>query len=99
MEYHIIKKGIESELAKKLFFNLELFLVDLAFEYPFFKEWLKRVFDELISTDQRIIVLCCGSSKFDIKGVSILKKTRDKKKYVLYVLISLIGIKELAQFY
>lgn len=80
MEYHIIKKGIESELAKKLFFNLELFLVDLAFEYPFFKEWLKGVFDELISTDQRIIVLCCGSSKFDIKGVSILKKTRDEKK-------------------
>lgn len=80
MEYYIIKKGIESDFAERLFLRLELFLVDLAFEYPFFKEWLKKVFEELTSTDKRLILLCCGSNRFDIKGVSILKKTKDEKK-------------------
>lgn len=80
MEYHIIKKGIDSVLAHNLLFKLKLFLADLAFEYPFFTEWLEKVFKELTLTDSRFIILCCDSGIFDIKGVSILKKTRDEKK-------------------
>ena len=80
MEYHIIKKGINSVLADNLLFKLKLFLADLAFEYPFFTEWLEKVFKELTLTDSRLILLCCDNGIFDIKGVSILKKTSDEKK-------------------
>ena len=70
MEYHIIKKGINSVLADNLLFKLKLFLADLAFEYPFFTEWLEKVFKELTLTDSRLILLCCDNGIFDIKGVS-----------------------------
>lgn len=80
MEYHVIKKGIDSVLADNLLFKLKLFLADLAFEYPFFTEWLEKVFKELTLTDSRLILLCCDNGIFDIKGVSILKKTSDEKK-------------------
>ena len=74
MEYHIIKKGINSVLADNLLFKLKLFLADLAFEYPFFTEWLEKVFKELTMTDSRLILLCCDNGIFDIKGVSYIQK-------------------------
>lgn len=52
----------------------------MAIEYPFFIEWLEKVFQELMFTDQRFIILCSGNNIFDIKGVSILKKTDEERK-------------------
>lgn len=80
MNYHILKKGIDVALADSLFYKLKLFLSDLAIEYPFFIEWLENVFQELMFTDQRFIILCSGNNIFDIKGVSILKKTDNERK-------------------
>lgn len=80
MNYHILKKGIDVTLADSLLYKLKLFLSDLAIEYPFFIEWLEKVFQELLFTDQRFIILCSGNNIFDIKGVSILKKTDNERK-------------------
>lgn len=76
MNYHILKKGIDVTLADSLLYKLKLFLSDLAIEYPFFIEWLEKVFQELMFTDQRFIILCSGNNIFDIKGVSILTIVR-----------------------
>lgn len=80
MNYHILKKGIDVTLADSLLYKLKPFLSDLAIEYPFFIEWLEKVFQELMFTDQRFIILCSGNNIFDIKGVSILKKTDNERK-------------------
>ena len=80
MELHVIKRGVDTSLARSLLFHLQSFLSDLALEYPFFCEWLVKVFEELQSTDKRIVVLYCGINIFDIKGVAILKTTDAEKK-------------------
>lgn len=80
MEIHMIQKGVEASLANRLLSYLQSFLSDLAFEYPFFCEWLEKVFDELQTTNKRMVVLCCGINLFDIKGVAILKSTETEKK-------------------
>ena len=80
MKFHIIKKGVEASLADSLLLHLKTFLSDLVLEYPLFLSWLEKVFEELLTTDKRIIVLCCGISIFDIKGVAILKSTDAEKK-------------------
>lgn len=80
MNIHIIKRGIDPILANSLLNKLKLILSDLALEYPFFMEWLDKVFAELMSSDNRIVLLVCESDIFDIKGVSILKKTEEENK-------------------
>lgn len=80
MNIHTINQGVDTVLADSLLNKLKLILSDLAFEYPFFLEWLEKVFLELKSSDKRIILLYCGNDIFDIKGVAILKKTKEEKK-------------------
>lgn len=80
MELYIIKKGIEVSLARSILHNLQSFLADLACEYPFFCEWLEKVFNELLTTSNRIVILYSGINIFDIRGVAILKDTNDEKK-------------------
>lgn len=80
MNIHTITRGVDSVLADSLLNKLKLILSDLAFEYPFFMEWLEKVFLELKSSDNRIILLYCENDIFDIKGVSILKKTKEERK-------------------
>lgn len=80
MELHIIKKGIDASLAKCILFHLQSFLSDLTLEYPFFFKWLEKVFDELLTSNKRMVILCCGINIFDIKGVAILKLTDTEKK-------------------
>ncbi len=80
MKIHVVKRGVDIVLADSLLNELKRILSDLAFEYPFFMEWLKKVFLELMSSDSRIILLYCENDILDIKGISILKKTKNERK-------------------
>lgn len=80
MELHIIRKEVTESLAKSILHHLQLFLSDLAYEYPFFCKWLEKVFNELLTTNNRIVILYSGINIFDIKGVTILKNTGCEKK-------------------
>jgi len=80
MGLHIIRKDVDVSLARTIFYHLQSYLADLAFEYPFFSEWLEKVFDQLLTTNNRIIILYSGLNIFDIKGAAILKNTNSEKK-------------------
>lgn len=57
--------------------RLQQFLHDLSCNYPYFEEWLERVFS-LIQSGERTIILCEYDD--EIVGASILKDTQHEKK-------------------
>ncbi len=81
MRFEIIKKGIDRELANKLLRLFQNILSDLQVEYPFFLKWLQKVFEELQTSEKRLVLIYCSDeSIFDIKGVAILKNTVEERK-------------------
>lgn len=80
MKLYVIKRGTDVSLVHRIHNCIQSSLIDLAIEYPFFFEWLEKVIDELISSNSRMIILCCDQNIFDIKGIAILKSTDTEKK-------------------
>ncbi len=81
MSIVIIKKGVDSTLANTLLKLFQNILSDLEFEYPFFLKWLHNVFEELQTSEKRIILIYCNADNiFDIRGIAILKNTLEERK-------------------
>ena len=79
MKYLILEKRVDSIKKASFFSKLRLFLSVLEFDYPFFTNWLDKVFVEL-NTSRRKIILCTSDDEMHIFGVAILKDAIDEKK-------------------
>ena len=77
VEIKIINCSLEDAILQKHLSQIRLFLHDLTCNYPFFEEWLERVFSS-IKLGERIIVACENAE--NIIGVAILKDTPYEKK-------------------
>lgn len=79
MKYIVLSNTTEFLKRARFFSSLRLFLSVLEFDYPFFTNWLDKVFVEL-NTPNRKIILCVSDDEVHIYGVAILKDSVDEKK-------------------
>lgn len=75
----LIQSSMNSGDRYAFFHHVKTFLSGLECNYPFFEEWLEKVFREVGGTKRCIIVLVDKNTNM-IAGVSILKNTVQEKK-------------------
>lgn len=80
MRLFVIDRETPANLLNKFLLQLRLILSDLEYEYPFFTKWLEKVFNEMVSSNKRKIIVCSGENLFDIWGLSIIKNSDEEKK-------------------
>ena len=79
MRTKIIRGKTPNHIKRKYFNRVSYFLNDLTCDYPFFEEWLQKVFF-LTYTDERMIILCESDDETELLGVCIVKKSKEENK-------------------
>ena len=79
MKIECIDRNTPFDVLSSFFNRIRIFLADLEDCYPFFTNWLNKVFTELKESDNRKILLCLDEN-VNILGIAILKNDTKEKK-------------------
>lgn len=77
----LIQSSMNHEDRISFFHQIKGFLSGLECNYPFFEEWLDKVFRE-VSNGRRCIIVLMDKTVDVIAGLAILKDTMQEKKFV-----------------
>lgn len=80
MNISILNAHTEKSILLHYTGQIQLFLYDLTCDYPFFGEWLKKVFSEIITGRRIIVILTQEGSPQRVIGLTILKTYPQEKK-------------------
>ena len=75
----LIQSSMNHEDRLAFFHQIKRFLSGLECNYPFFEEWLDKVFRE-VSNGRRCIIVLMDKTGNVIAGLAILKDTIQEKK-------------------
>ena len=80
-------------IEKQIYFNkVRHFLYGLNCDYPFFEEWLNKVYIK-IDEGERMIITCESDDKLEIFGVCIIKNCSEEKKIcTIRVAANMLGL-------